>query len=96
MTEYMLEGVEGRPKWCPHADCETIRRVDILCGGKLSKPQEHNRGRGVKGYNTHRLCMNAMPYPFRLFVLTQLLVNNNDLNILRWIFEAMEEQKTGE
>ena len=74
---------QERPSWCTHGDCVFLRRaMDSMCGGELSIPQEHNGG-----LNTHRFCINAEP-------LFDLMVNENDIDWLRWIFDALDGKQS--
>ncbi len=88
-----LAGVEwnstDRPTWCPHADCIILRSsMDSVCGGRLPAPADHGLALGV---NTHRVCIDTRETGHGIF---DLQVNDNDLDVLRWIFEAIDGKIT--
>ncbi len=75
--------LQDRPRWCPHQDCIFQRRVlDSICGGELPNPVEHD---GDK--NTHRVCINADS-------VFDLQVNKTDLGWFRWVFDALDGQRS--
>ena len=82
-----MEWKQERPSWCPHKDCQFLRRaMDDMCGGKLPIPTEHEGQ-----FNTHRFCMSCFdgdPH------VDFFMVNDNDLQWLRWIFDAMDGMET--
>ena len=81
----VTEWKQERPTWCHHKDCIFLRRaMDSFCGGKLPVPIKHN-----KGLNTHRFCLNE-----EVFGITDYMVNDNDLQWIRWIFDALDGLKT--
>ena len=76
-----------RPGWCPHKDCRILRNMmNMACGGQLPKPEEHDGGS-----NTHRFCMDTRETGHGIF---DLQVNDTDLDMLRWIFDALDGKKT--
>ena len=81
---------QERPIWCPHKDCK-FKRIsqDKICGGELSEPQPHDPG-GPPA-NTHRFCLrDALPKE----EIFDLQVHNQDLESMRWIFDALDGKKT--
>ena len=86
MSEPLLVWKQERPSWCPHNDCEYLRRVqDALCGGKLPTPESHDGD-----HNTHRMCQrdgdDGSVYDWQ--------VNATDLDGFRWIFDALDGKVT--
>ena len=78
---------QERPAWCPHTDCQFKRRhVDAFCGGALSEPAEH-----AGDFNTHRFCMGPGEDDSRV---ESYMVNDTDLEGLRWIFDALDGKVT--
>ena len=74
---------QEKPAWCTHQDCIFQRRVlDDLCGGKLPKPEPHNGD-----INLYRICI-------RTDEVFDLMVNNSDLDWLRWIFDSLDGKAT--
>ena len=75
---------QERPSWCPKTDCIFIRRaMDAWCGGELPELVPHDGD-----FNTHRICWygGQGPDPY--------MVNENDLDWLRWILDALDGKKT--
>jgi len=75
-----------RPSWCPHGDCEFLRRAqDALCGGHLPASIPHDGDA-----NTHRLCFRADGTVF------DLQVNHGDLWWLRRVCDALDGRHTAD
>lgn len=84
---------QERPPWCVHQDCLFTRRVmDYICGGFLPKPEPH-----LDGVNHYRLCLRQFD-PHDDFpndpVVYAFQVNANDVDWLRWVFDALDGKKT--
>jgi hypothetical protein len=78
---------QERPAWCPHSTCAFRRRAqDAVCGGELPEPILHD---GTP--NTHRLCLNGAD---RDGGVLDLQVNRADLGYFRWIFDALDGERT--
>ncbi len=76
-----------RPDWCPHQDCQFLRAgAGLICGGELPEPEEHNGGE-----NTHRFCLDTRETGHGIF---DLQVNGNDLDWMRFIFDALDGKAT--
>lgn len=79
---------QERPEWCPHKDCQFLRQSQgNMCGGKLLLPQTHPPITNVP-CNTNRFCMNADGD------VIDFQVHHEDLEGLRWIFDAIDGKKT--
>ena len=77
-----------RPKWCKHHSCIFKRRaMDNICGGDLPEPQDHGK---CKKVNTHRVCIRFEEEG----VITDIQLNDTDLDWFRWIFDALDGEKT--
>lgn len=79
--------LQERPAWCPHTDCIFRRRAqDAICGGELPVPADHD---GTP--NTHRVCLNGAAENGGVM---DLQVNATDLDWFRWIFDALDGQRS--
>lgn len=77
---------QERPTWCPHISCWFRRRVqDAFCCGKLYEPVAHGADS-----NDYRICFNCMDDGS----LQDYMVNNSDLDYLRWILDALDGKST--
>jgi len=75
---------QERPEWCPYHDCIFKRKTqDAICGGELPKPEAHDGD-----VNTHLFCINAEGK------VDPLQVNKRDLAYFRWIFDALDGEKS--
>jgi hypothetical protein len=85
-----MEFRQGRPDWCPHKDC-IFKRIsqDLVCGGRLPKPQPHDPGGPPANY--YHFCLRDGLPGDDIF---DLQVNDNDLQMFRWIFDALDGKKT--
>lgn len=81
---------QERPVWCQHKDCK-FKRIsqDKICGGELSEPQPHDPG--GPPVNTHRFCLRDALPKGEIF---DLQVHNQDLESMRWVFDALDGKKT--
>ena len=80
------EWKQERPNWCPHNDCLFKRRCqDAFCCGELPIPEPHQ-----DDFNYYRICVSG----FGDGIGQDYLVNNTDINYLRWILDALDGQKT--
>lgn len=87
--------LQQRPEWCLYRDCIFTRnfyaRCGAICSGKLPKPDPHE-----EGFNTYQLCFlfignKEKHSPAEAFAMR---VNDLDLDLLRWVFDALDGKKT--
>lgn len=82
------EWKQERPTWCPYPSCIFKRRVmDSICGGELPVQEPHDGD-----MNTHRICINGVDSSGGV---VPLQVNKSDLDWFRWVFDALDDKKTG-
>ncbi len=82
----MTEWKQERPMWCHHSDCIFKRRCqDAFCCGELPKPDPHH-----DDFNYYRICVSG----FEDGIGQDYLVNNTDLEYMRWIFDALDGKTT--
>jgi len=87
MTAGPSSWLQERPEWCPHTECIFRRRVlDSICGGELPATVEHDGDQ-----NTHRLCIRE---PESDPPIWDLMVNETDLDWLRWVLDALDGKET--
>lgn len=81
-----MEWKQERPTWCRYADCMFKRRSqDALCCGDLSEPDPHEND-----FNYYRICVNIPDDGTGC----DYLVNNTDIEYLRWILDALDGKTT--
>ena len=81
-----MEWKQERPSWCHHNDCLFKRRCqDALCCGELPAADSHDGD-----FNYYRICVNVAEDRKGC----DYLVNNTDLEYLRWILDALDGKNT--
>jgi hypothetical protein len=73
--------MNAKPEWCPHADCGFLAGWQLICGGRLPAPVQHE-----EDFNTHRICFKL---PMEIF---DLQVNRSDCWLIGRVLDKLREQ----